>query len=77
MRKLQLYVTEEQYRLMKQRAGEGGSIAQVVRDLIDEAGQPSAPMGDPFYRHLLSPKEGSGRTYAAEEAKRDLYKRPR
>jgi histidyl-tRNA synthetase len=40
MRKLQLYVTEERYRRLKQRAGEQRSLAQVGRDLIDEAGRP-------------------------------------
>ena len=76
-RKVQLYLTEEQYRLVKQRAGERGSIAQVVRDLIDAAGRPDDPTRDPFYRHVMSEKPGSGRRYTAEGAKRDLYRRAR
>lgn len=76
-RKVQLYLTEEQYRFVKQRAGERGSIAQVVRDLIEAAGRPEDPKADPFYEHLLAPKTGSGKRYEAESAKRDLYRRPR
>lgn len=76
-RKVQLYLSEEQYRFIKQRAGERGSLAAVVRELIDAAGRPQEPTADPFYRHLLSPKPGSGRRYAAEQAKRDLYRRGR
>jgi hypothetical protein len=76
-RKVQLYLTEEQYRLVKQRAGERGSIAQVVRDLIDAAGRPGDPKEDPFYRHLMGKRKGSGGPYSAERAKRDLYRRPR
>jgi hypothetical protein len=76
-RKVQLYLTEEQYLLVKQRAGDRGSIAQVVRDLIDASGRPGDPKKDPFYRHLTSRKSGSGRAYAAERAKRDLYRQPR
>ncbi len=76
MRKLQLYVTEHQYRLLKQRAGERGSIAGVVRDLIDHAGVPAEPESDPFYRRMVEEKQGSGRSYRAEDAKRELYRRP-
>ncbi|MDQ3991964.1 MAG: hypothetical protein M3245_06635 [Actinomycetota bacterium] len=75
-RKVQLYLTEEQYRFVKQRAAERGSIAQVVRDLIDEAGRPNDPRSDPFYQHLIETKKGSGRSYDAESAKRELYGRP-
>lgn len=75
MRKLQLYVTEEQYRFVKQRAGEG-SMAQVVRDLIDAAALPADPRTDPFYRHLTEDRPGSGARYHAEEAKRELHRRP-
>lgn len=77
MRKVQLYVTEEQYRLLKQRASRRGSIAQVVRDLIEASVGPADPKADPFYRYLLGEKEGSGRPYRAERAKRDLYRRAR
>jgi hypothetical protein len=73
-RKLQLYVTDHQYRLLKQRAGERGSIAKVVRDLIDQASEPADPASDPFYRHVVSEKTGSGTPYSAEQAKRELYR---
>lgn len=77
MRKVQVYLTEEQYRLLRQRAGERGSIAQVVRDLVDGSAAPAEPDADPFFRHVFRPKNGSGRPYSAEKAKRDLYRRPR
>lgn len=76
-RKLQLYVTERQYRLLKQRAGqERGSIASVVRELIDRSVLPTEVEADPFFRHVATIKEGSGQPYEAQEAKRDLYRRP-
>ena len=74
-RKLQLYVTDRQYRLLKQRAGPGGSMAAVVRDLIDQAAAPADAEGDPFFRHVIAEKDGSGKPYDAQEAKRDLYRR--
>lgn len=72
-RKLQLYITEEQYQLLKQRAGRRGSLAQAVRDLIDASGGPRDVEGDSFYRHLMRPGPGSGKPYAAQDAKRELY----
>jgi hypothetical protein len=75
-RKLQLYVTERQYRLLKQRAGSHGSIAAVVRDLIDRSAMPADLEDDPFFRHLIKEKDGSGERYDAQEAKRELYERP-
>ncbi len=77
MRKVQLYLSEEQYRFLKQRAGERGSMAAAVRELIDGAGRPAALSADPFYRHIVAEKEGSGRRYDAQRAKRDLYRRTR
>lgn len=75
-RKLQLYVTEGQYRLVKQRAGERGTIAAVVRDLIDRSAVPADAEADPFFVHALAEKDGSGEPFDAVEAKRDLYQRP-
>lgn len=75
MRKVQLYLTEDQYRFVKQRAGTSGSIAAVVRELIDEAGRPRDYSNDPFFRHVTDSKEGSGRSYSAELAKRQLHRR--
>jgi hypothetical protein len=74
MRKLQLYITEEQYQLLKQRAGERRSLAEVVRELIDE--RVGDAQSDPFYRYLLAPKKGSGKPYRADAAKRELYRQP-
>jgi len=71
-----LYVTERQYRLLKQRAGTRGSIAAVVRDLIDQSAAPVEVEHDPFFRHVMTPKDGSGGTYEAEDAKNDLHRRP-
>lgn len=73
-RKLQLYVTEPQYRLLKQRAGERGSIAAVVRDLIDRSVVPEDAQADPFFQHVVADKPGSGQPYDAEDAKRALYR---
>jgi hypothetical protein len=73
-RKLQLYVTERQYRLLRQRAAQRGSIAGVVRDLIDQSAAPAEVETDPFFQHVAAPKDGSGQTYDAQEAKRDLYR---
>lgn len=75
-RKVQLYVTERQYRLLKQRADKRGSIAAVVRDLIDQSAIPADAEADPFFQHVIAEKEGSGEPYDAQEAKRDLYQRP-
>lgn len=72
-----MYLTEAQYRLLKQRAGEKGSIAQVVRDLIDGVGIPDDPRSDPFYKRVLASSGSTGDVTPAEEAKRDLYTSPR
>ena len=75
-RKLQLYLTERQYMLLKRRAGERGSIAAVVRDLIDRSAMPGDAEADPFFQHVMSEQPGSGQGYDAQEAKRALYERP-
>jgi hypothetical protein len=75
-RKLQLYVTERQYRLLKQRAHAQGSIAAVVRDLIDQSAMPADLEADSFFRHVIRDKDGSGQRYDAQAAKRELYERP-
>jgi hypothetical protein len=50
----QVNLEEEQYRWLKQQAGSGGSIAGVVRRLIDAArARPVDPGRDPAIRHLL------------------------
>jgi hypothetical protein len=35
--RMQIYLDDSQYRWLKQRASKGGSIASVVRELIDSA----------------------------------------
>jgi hypothetical protein len=73
----QLYLDEGQYRWLKQRAGEAGSIAAVVRDLIDaERGRRLDPAEDPLLRYLVSeaPAKGRKRT-SVESLDRDLYGR--
>lgn len=62
MRRTQLYLEEAQYRWLKSQAGRRGSIAEVVRALIDGARsqQPDAS-GDPFIRYLLAETPGRGR----------------
>ncbi len=76
-RKLQVYLTESEYRFLKHEAGPDGSMAAVIRRLIDEAGMPTPHGDDPFYRHITQSRPGSGDEYDAEEAKRALYGRPR
>lgn len=73
----QLYLDEGQYRWLKQRAGEAGSIAAVVRELIDaERARRLDPAEDPLLRYLVSdaPAKGRKRT-SVESLDRDLYGR--
>ena len=71
----QLYLDEGQYRWLKQRAGEAGSIAAVVRDLIDAErvrGVDSAK--DPLLRYLVDEAPGKGREgTSVSSLDRDLY----
>jgi hypothetical protein len=71
----QLYLEEDQYRWLRQRAGERGSIAGVVRDLIDAA-RSKRPNGtrDPLIHYLVeeSPADG-GHASTVEGIDRDLY----
>jgi hypothetical protein len=71
----QLYLDDSQYRWLKQQAGERGSIAAVVRDLIETArsNRPSTA-DDPLVRYLLDrpPGEGDG-TSSVSTLDRDLY----
>lgn len=58
----QLYLDEGQYRWLQQRAGKAGSIAAVVRELIDaERARRADPAGDPLLRFLVDEPPGSGR----------------
>lgn len=71
----QLYLDEGQYRWLKQRAGEAGSIAAVVRELIDvERARGVDPAADPLLSFLVdeAPGKGSRRT-SVSTLDDDLY----
>jgi len=71
----QLYLDEGQYRWLKQRAGEAGSIAAVVRELIDaERARGVDPAADPLLSFLVdeAPGKGSKRT-SVSTLDDDLY----
>ena len=71
----QLYLDDGQYHWLKQRAGEAGSIAAVVRDLIDAErvrGVDSAR--DPLLSYLVDEAPGKGRKgTSVSSLDRDLY----
>jgi hypothetical protein len=71
----QLYLDEGQYRWLKQRAGEAGSIAAVVRDLIDaERTRGVDPARDPLLSYLVDEAPGKGRKgTSVSSLDRDLY----
>jgi len=71
----QLYLDEDQYRWLKQRASRGGSIAAVVRELIDGARSRTPSLaGDPFIRYLATePPADSGAPSTVETIDRDVY----
>lgn len=73
----QLYLDEGQYRWLRQRAGKSGSIAAVVRELIDaERARLADPAGDPFLRFLVDDTPGRGREdTSVTTLDRDLYGR--
>jgi len=71
----QLYLDEAQYRWLRQRAGESGSIAAVVRDLIDaERARRMDPAADPLLSYLVeeAPARGPEGT-SVSTLDRDLY----
>lgn len=71
----QLYLDDGQYRWLRQRAGKAGSIAAVVRELIDaERSRLADPAADPLLRFLVDEKPGQGveRT-SVTTLDRDLY----
>jgi hypothetical protein len=71
----QLYLDDGQYRWLKQRAGEAGSIAAVVRDLIDaERARGVDPARDPLLSYLVEEAPGAGREgTSVSSLDRDLY----
>jgi len=73
----QLYLDEGQYRWLKQRAGASGSIAAVVRELIDaERARGLNPATDPLLSFLVeeAPAAGARRT-SVSTLDQDLYGR--
>lgn len=71
----QLYLDEGQYRWLRQRAGKAGSIAAVVRELIDaERTRLADPAADPLLRFLVEESPGRGREgTSVTTLDRDLY----
>jgi hypothetical protein len=71
----QLYLDESQYRWLRQRAGGSGSIAAVVRELIDaERARRMDPAVDPLLRYLVEETPGEGREgTSVSSLDRDLY----
>ena len=71
----QLYLDEGQHRWLKQRAGKSGSIAAVVRELIDaERSRRPDPAADPLLRYLVDESPGPGREgTSVTTLDRDLY----
>lgn len=71
----QLYLDEGQYRWLRQRAGKAGSIAAVVRELIDaERTRLADPAADPLLRFLVEESPGRGREgTSVSTLDRDLY----
>ncbi len=71
----QLYLDEGQYRWLKQRAGEAGSIAAVVRELIDaERARGVDPVADPLLSFLVDEAPGKGaRRTSVSTLDDDLY----
>jgi hypothetical protein len=57
----QLYLDEGQYRWLKQRAGEAGSIAAAVRELIDAERARGVDLAvDPLLTYLVDETPGKG-----------------
>ena len=71
----QLYLDEGQYRWLRQRAGKAGSIAAVVRELIDaERARLADPAADPLLRFLVEESPGRGREgTSVTTLDRDVY----
>jgi len=71
----QLYLSEAQHRWLKGRAGKSGSIAAVVRELIDaERLRRTDPVADPMLSYLVTEPPGEGRERTSVTTlDRDLY----
>lgn len=75
-RRTQLYLDEAQYGWLKRQAGQQGSIAGVVRRLIDDARTPRSPtQPDPFVEYLLDEPPGQGHAETSVTTlDRDVYR---
>ncbi len=73
----QLYLDDAQHRWLRQRAGRSGSIAAVVRELIDaERARRPDLAGDPLLRYLVDESPGRGREgTSVTTLDRDIYGR--
>jgi len=73
----QLYLDEAQHRWLRQRAGRSGSIAAVVRELIDaERARRPDMAADPLLRYLVEETPGRGQeSTSVTTLDRDLYGR--
>jgi hypothetical protein len=71
----QLYLEDDQYRWLRRRAGASGSIAGVVRELIDAArSRRPNPAADPLIEYLIDETPGdSGKPSTVESLDRDIY----
>ena len=71
----QLYLEDDQYRWLQRSAGAKGSIAGVVRDLIDSArSRRPTSAADPLVDYLLNEEPGdSGAQSTVQDLDRDIY----
>lgn len=71
----QLYLEEDQYRWLRQRAGQRGSIAGVVRDLIDAARSRRPDVAqDPLIQYLMEePPADGGQASTVGDLDQDIY----
>lgn len=73
----QLYLNEAQYAWLRRKAGRGGSIAGVVRELVDRArSERINDADDPLLQHLLEEPAGEGPVETSVQTlDHDLYGR--
>jgi hypothetical protein len=73
-RRTQLYLEEDQYRWLKREAGPRGSIASVVRGLIDRARSGRSKIeDDAFFRYLFDEPAPEGVPRGADSIDEDVY----
>jgi len=76
-RRLQIYISQNQYDVLKRKAVAGKSMAAVVRDMIDAADRLTDRGSDPLYTYVMAERPGSGPAYRASDAKTRLHKTPK